>query len=329
MSKYSATSLRLAVEQHFEVVPSRCTKGEIVFLCPSCGDTSGNRSVNVASGLTNCWRCGSGGDFIRWCRRIGHEVDIEAPPVPTLNELSAITDSLSHLRPVSSGFVDEVKLPRGFTPLTRDPDCAYAKLIGRMAVRKRLTLQDFMKAGVGFTRDDPKWEPYAIFPNYEWGRVTYYQGRTYTEEPTEGSTKLFPSRAELPLGSGNWVYNVDKLRDVGGVAVIVEAILNVLSLERELAARGLSNFVPVAIYKHKVSPVQLRKILACKKLTEVAIMYDGGFVEHADADTANFKSHVKTSVVELPGRDDPNDDAAQAVDQLLARRAASRLSVVF
>jgi hypothetical protein len=317
---YSPLSLRLAVESLFDVVPSRSTRDELVFICPLCGDQTGNRSVNLKTGKTGCWRCKSGGDFVRWCRSNNYDVDLESPAVPTMGELDQLVGSLDAEEKPMSSFVTEVELPRGFTKLADVPRGAYATLIGRMAVKKHLSLDDFIKAGVGFTRDDPKWEPYAIFPVFEWGRVVYYQGRTYTDVPGQ-ATKRFPSRSVLPVGSGNWVYNWDKLRGQGGVAVIVEAILNVLSVEKELAQRGLAGYVPVALFKHKVSKPQLVKILSCRGLKEVALMYDGGFTDDADADAANFSSHVKTTVVELPGKDDPNDKAAQAVDLLLQRRA--------
>ena len=316
---YSAISLRSAVESLFDTVPSRSTKDELVFVCPLCGDVNGNRSVNLKTGKTGCWRCKSGGDFVRWCKANGYDVDLEAPPVPTINELDAMLGSLDTRGKSVHSFVPEVQLPRGFTPLAKEPDSAYAKLIGNMAVRKRLTLADFINAGVGFTRDDFKWEPYAIFPVYEWGRVVYYQGRTYTDIPGE-STKKFPRRDELPLGAGNWVYNWDKLYQKGGIAIIVEAMLNVLSLEKELEKRGMDDFVPVAIFKHDVSKQQLVKILSCRNLKEVVIMYDGGFSNDADEDAPSFSSHVKTTVVELPGKNDPNDDAALAVDLLDSRR---------
>ena len=77
-----------------------------------------------------------------------------------------------------------------------------------MAKRKHLDFDILANAGVGFTRDDPRWEPFAIFPVFEWGRPVYYQGRTYVDTPGE-STKLFPHKGECPLSSRYWLYNID------------------------------------------------------------------------------------------------------------------------
>ena len=74
----SPQKLRALVEGAFTVIPSRCTRDEIVFLCPEpgCQDQSGNRSVNVHTLVTNCWRCNRAGNFLNWAHKLGHEFDL-------------------------------------------------------------------------------------------------------------------------------------------------------------------------------------------------------------------------------------------------------------
>lgn len=323
MPSYSPSQLRTQVEALFDVVPERSSGDELVFLCPSCGDRSGNRSINLRTGKTNCWRCNAGGDFVRWARGLGYPVEIEDDQGVSIDELDTLIGSLGEKdAPRQPNYVTEVSLPQGFIPLAQEPDGAYAHLIGRMAKRKHLDLEDFIEAGVGFTRTSYKWEPYAIFPVYEWGKVVYYQGRTYSDEPGQ-TTKRFPDRNELPMGSRYWWYNIDELRAKGGTAIVVEAILNVRSLRRELAKRGI-DAVPIACFKHKISSEQLQKLAAIKGLKEVCLMFDADAITSAYADCRRLKGRAKVSIVKMPvdeaGRKvDPNDDAALAVDLFTKR----------
>ncbi len=331
--------IRQFVRATFDEVPERSHGDELVFICPEpgCRDRSGNRSVNLSSGLTSCWVCNKGGPFVAWARRLGHVIDDEGMAVGALDadEIGAMLEKIDDVgtTAVASGYVPEVKLPRGFVAVSQEPQSAYAKLIAQMAVRKRLDLADLVEAGVGFTRESRRWEPFAIFPTFEWGRPVYYQGRTYVDTPGE-STKQFPTREECPVSSKYWVYNIDEARARGGVLVVVESILNVLSLRRELRRRGITDpIVPIAVFKHKVSDPQYVKLTqlirqaAARKhpVTEVCFIYDSDATATAFKDAEMFVNTIPVSVVEMPEGVDANDDAVEAVDRFLRRRPFSPL----
>ena len=335
-TRYSPAALRLQVEALFDVIPERSQGDELVFVCPEpgCGDRSGNRSVNLRTGRTNCWRCNRGGDFVLWAGRLGFPVDLEEEPAPSIKELDGLVDTLDADRSRLAGsYVPSVELPRGFTLLSREPKGAYARMIGRMAARKHLELKDLIDAGAGFTRDHPKWEPFVIFPVVEWGRVVYYQGRTYSDEPGQ-STKLFPSRHEVPLGSRHWLYGLDDLRAAGGVAVVMEAVLSRISFAKELRRRGVGGVFPVACFKHKISPEQMVKLSAVKGLVEVCLMFDPDALDIAYRECQRLYGHTPVTAVELPfdkatgGKVDPNDDAKLAVDLFERRVSYSALGDV-
>jgi hypothetical protein len=318
-------NIKAIVENHFEIVPGRSTKEEICFLCPEpgCHDVSGNRSVNVSTLKTSCWRCGKGGDFFKWAKHLGLELEnVEEDIGTTFEDLETSLAEIEEPQVKGTEIVTEVQLPRGYTPLTYDGRDGYHRMASNMARRKHLYLEDLVDAGVGVAPDNHLWEPYAIFPVWEWGRVVYYQGRTLID-PYEESTKKFPSRKELPRGSRYWLYGIDELRNnkAGSVVVIVESILNVLSLRVELAARGLTEYSPVCIFKHKLSPEQLAKLLRCKGIREVTFLYD----EDATAAAHNEANLLvnrfpKVTVTEMP-QGDANDNASLAVDRLLVRRS--------
>lgn len=348
----SPAELESVLESHgFTVVKARCTVHEVVILCPGCGDASGNRGVNVKTLATNCWRCGKGGGLVRWASGLGIHVDIEetAQQGVEIDEMAAILEALDRQHEVvkPSGYIPEVKLPTGFTRLEDEPDCVHARLIVKMAQRKGLDREDFYRAGAGFTRQSPRWEPFAIFPVFEWGRPVYYQGRTYVDRPGE-STKQFPTREECPLSSRYWLYGLDEVAASGGHVILVEAIFNVLSLRKEIARRGLTGIVPVAVFKHKLSSHQLTKLqkvsqrarLGGHPVASWSVMYDGrtrGEVERGDkgdalqsayGDAAQLYDEITpVSVVELPDRVDPNDDPVTALDCFLAREPYQPLSL--
>ncbi len=155
----TANDIRRVVEGVFTVVPEKSNEHEVTIICPEpgCGDRSGNRGINVGTLLTNCWRCGKGGHLGSWAKRLGYELDLEEGGRmvgATIDEVAGLLDELSeteHVRPVS-GYVPSVELPEGFTYVKDEPDCAYARLIGRMARQEVGALRDFSSLRVGPSR---------------------------------------------------------------------------------------------------------------------------------------------------------------------------------
>jgi len=316
--------LRFTVESMFDVIKDRCTADEVVFICPvpGCGDSTGNRAANLKNGKTFCWRCNTGGDFVRWANWIGYAVDDTGLNANTVEELHSLLDPP---KPVSLvPVISEIRLPQGFTPCCDHMDSVYTREIGKMAERKNLELRDLVDAGVGFTRVDARWHPYAVFPVLEYERVVY-QGRTYWDEPGE-STKRFPSRNEAPLSSKYWIYNIDALRQPGArCAVVVESILNVLSLKKKFDELGASpEYVPVSVFKHAMSKNQFLKILRYKNIREICLLFDLDAVDLAWEDARRFDDNIPVTIAEMPRRGDnrkldPNDDVEAAIDAIDSR----------
>lgn len=311
-------ALQHTVESMFDVIKDRCTPEELVFLCPvpGCGDSTGNRSVNLKSGKTFCWRCNTGGDFVRWARWVGFAVEDDGAGATTVEDLWQLLDppKPKTLVPV----ISEISLPTGFEFCFDNPDSVYTREIGTMAARKNLELKDLVDAGVGFTRKDSKWEPFAIFPVLEYDRVVYFQGRTYWDDPGM-TTKRFPSRQEAPLSSKYWIYNIDALAQPSArVAVVVESILNVLSLQKKFAQEGITDMVPVCVFKHAISKPQFYKMLRYKHLREVCLLFDYDATELSWRDAKKIDDLIPVTIAEMPFnvsnlKLDPNDDVEAAL----------------
>lgn len=324
-------NLRAEIESLFTVVPERSTDDELVFICPECGDQNGNRSVNLRNGMTNCWRCDKGssgrGLFVAWAKALGFELD--GRQVYTSESLDK---NLRELGGFSQASEEEgadadvsVDLPGGFTLLKDKPNSAYTTLIGEMAERKNLCLEDLIRVNAGFTKTDSYWEPYCLFPVVESKRVVYYQGRTYIDEPGQ-TTKRFPSRKYCPFGARYWVYGIDFVyKRKATVVIVVESILNVLSLRRKLHQEGVRDVVPVCVFKHAISEVQLMKLRRAD-VREVCIMFDRDATHKAWQ--ACKSSDMKFSVAEMPevagqAKLDANDDVDLAYEAFLSREQAT------
>ena len=320
-------ALKAEIEQQFQIATTRCTTEELVFVCPeaACGDTSGNRSVNLRTGVTSCWRCGKGahnkGNFIAWARANGFTFSTsgDMTGVP-LDEVLVMPEAAKSRVP----YIKEIALPKGFIYLRDEPDSAYAKLIGRMARRKHLTLDDFIEVDAGFTRDDNLWEPYCIFPVRELGRTVYYKGRTYIDKAGE-TTKRFPSRNQVAHGAACWLYNYDEFKDhQAPTVIVVEAVLSVLSLRKRLRALNIRDIVPISVFKHSIGSIQLTKLLQCKWLKEICMMFDHDAIDQTWRQMGNLGSLVKLTIAEMPATEDnkkldPNDDSVVAMEAFETR----------
>ena len=323
--------LKRTIESLFQVVKERCTPDEIVFICPvpGCGDESGNRSTNLKSGRTNCWRCNKAGDFVKWAKFLGYSIEEGTSSVGVALEnvdLRPWVPQAEHA-PV----VRDIPLPEGFHFCSDYPNSVYTQLIGEMAERKNLSLEDLLAARVGFTQKSIKWEPYALFPVFDYDRVVYWQGRTYDDVPG-ATTKRFPDKTEAPYGAKYWVYGVDELRrDKSSVVIVVESILNVLSLRRYMHENGLAGATPVCVFKHYLSAPQARKIIELPFVEEICLLYDHDATRSAWQKSVMIGDYVRTTVAQMPpgpggAKNDPNDDVATAWEVFERRTRADRLA---
>lgn len=338
----SPDRVKSEIAKSFEVVSGRSTADEIYILCPvpGCEDRTGNRSINVKTLRSHCWRCR----------------DPQPHHVKALYRLKG----LEWLEDGTDGFEDfadrlaevevkravtpvqTVELPEGFSLLSENRRSCYWRFCADMAERKHLSIEDLEEAGAGFTRSGP-WEPFCIFPVYEGTRCVYYQGRTYSDEGFE-TTKKFPSKKEITYGPGYWVYNLDALADREvSLVIVVESVLNVLSLRRKLRELGSDReIVPVCIFTHRVSRSQAAKFQRYRHVKEFCLLFDSDSSALALESGARLRASLSVTVARMPhGKNadgsqrltnDANDDVEAALYAVTEREkpsfeAASHLSL--
>lgn len=329
--------LRHQIASAFEIVKERSTNEEIVIICPvpGCPDKSGNRSINTKTLLTHCHRCAPGapGHLKSLFRSIGLSLEDEESALDPAELLSLLHEEK---RPALTP-VQHVSLPEGFETLSENRDCCYWRFCKQMAERKNLGIEDLEEAGAGFTREGD-WEPFCIFPVYESGRTVYYQGRTYLDDGFE-KTKKFPSRKVVPYGAKYWVYGLDALASPKvKIVVIVESILNHLSLRRKLRETGdLEQVVPVCVFTHALSVAQVAKLKRYTHIAEWCILFDSDSYHLAQMTGCRLSVELPVVVAEMPHGKNPdgtlrltndaNDDVESALVAISRSQAPREESV--
>lgn len=334
MAGVDEAALRSILESYFTVVAERSTPGNIAIICPeaNCGDRTGNRVFSAKEGVTNCWRCGNptSGNIARWLKL--RDITIDSSDFERVESVQSTAAKLSatlNTKPIAKSTIDVVRLPLGFTPLTKLTDKKLLAEVALMAERKRLSLADFKAVGVGCTHDQSyDWHKYCIFPVYELNRLVYYQGRTYSMEFEGGATKRFPSKQQVPHGSAYWIYNWDNAAKPNvEVVIIVESMLNVISLRKALQTMGVDWAEPVAIFKHKLSPIQVSKLLLLGA-GEFCLMFDGDALRDAWSEATKLLASKKVTIAEMPIGIDANDDVGLALQRFEARKTWSPLAAL-
>src|SRR4051812_46576125 len=111
--------LKRQVEFLFDIVKERSSTDELVFLCPipGCGDETGNRSVNLKTGATNCWRCNRGfRNFVHLCNKLGFVIEDESHADPDISETEKLATELdATVYGTVVPIISTCELPAGFT----------------------------------------------------------------------------------------------------------------------------------------------------------------------------------------------------------------------
>jgi hypothetical protein len=70
--------------------------------------------------------------------------------------------------------------------------------------------------------------------------------------------------------------------------IVVESILNVISLRKYFRQIGYADAVPVAAFKHRVSPEQFYKLSKLKTVRDVCLLFDHDAIGYAWKDARQF-----------------------------------------
>jgi hypothetical protein len=191
-------------------------------------------------------------------------------------------------------------------------------MIGEMAVRKNLEPEDLVEAGVGFTREHPVWEKFAIFPV---NRVRPHRllprahlrgraGRHDQAVPHGAGGQVWG--ALLALQSRRAAPDQGPTGDRGGVDSQRDLSPQIFPADwlHRGGARGR--------FQAPGQPEQFYKLSKLKTVRDVCLLFDHDAIGHAWKDARQFVGRFKISVAEMPAgaennaRLDPNDDVELA-----------------
>lgn len=332
----SPERLRHELAAHFQVVKDRGGVDEVIIICPvpGCQDKTGNRSVNTRTLWTNCWRCSDKQPHHvkTLFRSVG--LDWEDDHILEPEEIRAILRGEPG-KPLTP--VQDVQLPEGFEFLAENRKSCYHRFCREMAERKHLTIEDLESIEAGFTRSGD-WEPYCIFPVYEGPRTVYYQGRTYTDDGFD-TTKKFPSKRQVPYGANYWIHGLDELANPKITSVVlIESVLNRLSLKKKFLELGVTEMAPVCIFTHFLSRAQIAKLLRYRNVKEWCFLFDSDSTAMAHKTAINCLSAIKATVAEMPHgvnedgtartTNDANDDVESAITAIEKRVKPNEMNVL-
>lgn len=308
----SPDKLRHEIASTFQIIPDRSSEDEICILCPvpGCGDKSGNRYINVKTLFSHCWRCSN--KQPSHVRTLFHIMGLEFNDDHVL-EPEELRELLRGKSQRALTPIQEVDLPPGFELLSQSRNSCYWRFCREMAERKRLNIEDLEEAGAGFTREGA-WEAFCIFPVIEGPRVVYYQGRTYNDSGRD-KTKKFPSKKEIPYGPSYWVYNLEALADPKiELVIVVESILNVLSLKKRLRELDLPHIVPVCVFTHFLSRSHVAKMLRYRHVKDWCILFDSDSTELAEETALALDVILPASVAAMPKGVNPDGSIRETND---------------
>ena len=327
----SPEQLRSEIAASFQIVKERSSDEEICIICPvpGCGDKNGNRHINVKTLYTHCWRCpAKQPSHVRSLFRL---VGLEFEDNHVL-EPDELADLLRGKTKKALTPIQDVPLPDGFEMLNENRNSCYWRFCREMAERKHLGIEDLEAVNAGFTREGD-WEPFCIFPVIEGPRIVYYQGRRYSDEGME-KTKKFPSKKVVPYGPSYWIYNLDalSLKSIE-LVIVVESILNTLSLKRRLRELDLiKKVMPICVFTHYISRSQVAKMQRYKHIKEWCLLFDSDSTDLAEDTALALSTVLPSSMAEMPhGKNedgsarltnDANDDVDTALIAVNSRRKA-------
>ena len=333
----NSTRLRHDIASAFQIVKERSTEEEICIVCPvpGCQDKSGNRYINVKTLLTHCYRCE--GKSPGHVKSLFHLTGVEFAEDTLALEPADLQELLRDRSKPALTPVQNIELPEGFSPLRKNRSSCYWKFCQKMAERKHLTIRDLEDAEAGFTRIG-FWEPFCIFPTYEGGRTVYYQGRTYLDDNTD-STKKFPSKKDVPYGARYWIYGLDALADPSiRMVIVVESILNLLSLKKKLRETSQPDIMPICVFTHFLSRSQVTKMQRYPHIKEWCLLFDSDSTGLAESTALKLNALLPASVAKMPPglepdgtvreTNDANDDVEAAMKAIDKRHAPSDAATI-
>lgn len=236
-------------------------KGHIISDCPFCGKHS-HFYINRHSQLWDCKSCGADGNIYKLLIHlgklflIGDFKSIDRSKIKMLYDDEEDDEDLDIVSKVR-------RLPIGFK---RQKENDY--LLGRKLVKR-----NFSNHVIGITTLKPSLKDYVIFAVDEKDGCKGYVARYMKPIPKE-KAKLIPRyRNDKGANFSKLLYGFDKVNEMTKTVILVEGIIDKLTLDNFLRLDKCDDMVCLATFGKKISSTQVLKILRAG-IENVILVFD-------------------------------------------------------
>lgn len=223
------------------------------FCCPCCAEENGGKSdgkynleVNFVIGKYHCWKCDMKGNISRLIKRYGNNglaSDYISDVKMILSSMMYHTNRYNELARIVE--IEEIKLPKTFTPIGNINDIPQGKL--KIFLQKRCITQEMIDIyHIGYT----KWEneemnirSRIIIPSYDKkGNLTYWVGRDFTGyDKRQKYLNVKADRKRIIFNEG--------LIEWDGDIVLVEGIIDSLVYPNSIPLMGKQLYKDSLLYE--------------------------------------------------------------------------------
>jgi len=220
------------INSHLVVVGR--SRDEIVCNCPECGDQR-HFYFNVKKKLGHCWKC---------------DYSVNLKSLMKRMEDHTVIDDYAPEEVETTPSVVSAHLPKEFRPII-SPKMSWLASRSKKYLNdtRKINDDDIAKYNLGYCGSG-SYAGSIVMPVYENKQLVYFVSRSMF--PSSRKYKN-PSETEVSMGSSNWLFNIDNVRN-SRIVVIVEGIFDAIRIRDK----------GVALLGHNLSDVQLSKLLSLK-----------------------------------------------------------------
>ncbi|AYP68619.1 DNA primase [Exiguobacterium phage vB_EalM-132] len=303
---------------------------QISYKCPMCNDRKERLFVSMSRQVFKCHHCEEAGTTVSliasiqnlsWSSALELYRSFEGyeKPLPENIEHEIIT-RLSHRSDI------EVVMQKYVHPLPEEYIPIY-EATGKKGLRaikyiqsRGISIDQAIKQNIGYCAEG-KYRNRIIMPDYEDGKLMYWQSRTWLRQPTDPEKKrryrkvLNPSLTKEQIEQG--IIAVDKAEIVGNIDSISDVGIGIL-VEGKFDQYTLGDMGACLHGKH-MSDAQFIKLVKRKKEIEtIVVCMDGDAFKHTMITADRLSGHFSDVLVcRLPEDADPNSLGAQAMADII------------
>ena len=304
---------------------------QVSYKCPMCQDYKERMFVNIDKQVFKCHHCEEAGSTVYLVSRAqniswGRALEVfrayegyERPlPEDVENEIITRLTSRKFEDIVMQKYVHP--LPEEFIPIQEATGKKGLKAINYI-LNRGISIEQAIKQNVGYCAEG-KYRNRLIMPDYEDGKLVYWQSRTWLRQPTDPVKKrmyrkvLNPSLTKEQIDEG--ILAVDKSEVVGNIDSVTENGIAIL-VEGKFDQYTLGDIGACLHGKHMSDSQYIKLIQRKDSIETIVVCLDGDAFKQGivTADRLN-KHYSEVLICRLPEDADPNALGAKRMSEIIS-----------